>query len=108
MNVSPFPAKTMEPALMKMTVTYANASLDTRVEYVMQVNVLATRFFVDCLCLAIEFTACFLPLAFPSLDIGECESSPCQNGGHCMDEINGYQCQCVPGYTGLMCAAGKC
>ena len=30
-----------------------------------------------------------------------------QNGGTCIDQVNGYQCQCVPGYTDLQCQTGK-
>ena len=42
-----------------------------------------------------------------STDIDECASGPCQNGGTCIDQVNGYQCQCVPGYTDLQCQTGK-
>ncbi|KAG5834971.1 hypothetical protein ANANG_G00267180 [Anguilla anguilla] len=38
-----------------------------------------------------------------SLDIDECLSSPCLNGGSCEDHINGYTCTCPPGFTGLDC-----
>ena len=33
-----------------------------------------------------------------------CDSSPCANGGSCtpMEPFN-FTCQCVAGYTGLMC-----
>ena len=40
-------------------------------------------------------------------DIDECASAPCQNGGNCRDQINGYRCICVPGYTGLQCQTGE-
>ena len=39
-------------------------------------------------------------------DINECDRNPCQNGGTCVDKINSYQCECVPGYTGTNCITG--
>merc|ERR1712226_611584 len=39
----------------------------------------------------------------PNLDIDKCDSSPCQNGGSCTDEINGYTCNCADGYDGFHC-----
>ena len=42
-----------------------------------------------------------------SLDINECGSNPCQNGGSCTDKLNGYSCTCVTGYIGSHCAQGK-
>ena len=41
-----------------------------------------------------------------STDIDECASGPCQNGATCLDQVNGYQCQCEPGYTDLQCQTG--
>ncbi|MBN3299790.1 CRUM1 protein, partial [Amia calva] len=38
-----------------------------------------------------------------SVDIDECASMPCQNGGTCEDLINGYTCHCEPGYRGAGC-----
>ena len=43
---------------------------------------------------------------FYSLDIDECASRPCQNGGTCNDGINQYNCDCVPGYSGGQCETG--
>ena len=40
------------------------------------------------------------------VDIDECASSPCQNGGTCNDGINSYTCDCVPGHTGDNCEIG--
>ena len=33
----------------------------------------------------------------------ECSSSPCQNGGFCGDQVGGFVCVCVVGYTGSLC-----
>ena len=41
------------------------------------------------------------------LDIDECASGPCQNGGTCVDQVNGYLCQCAPGYADLQCQTGE-
>ena len=40
-------------------------------------------------------------------DIDECASSPCQNGGTCIDDLNAYTCNCIPGYEGDNCEIGK-
>ena len=47
-------------------------------------------------------TTSFLPL-----DVDECASSPCQNGGKCKDAINAFTCDCVSGYSGSNCEIGK-
>lgn len=41
------------------------------------------------------------------LDINECESNPCQNGGACEDGENSYTCTCLLGYTGHDCETGN-
>ena len=41
------------------------------------------------------------------LDIDECATSPCQNGGSCTDQVNGYTCNCVDGYDGTNCETGN-
>ena len=40
------------------------------------------------------------------LDIHECGSNPCHNQGTCRDDINGYSCSCIEGYTGSNCVTG--
>jgi len=40
------------------------------------------------------------------LDFDACASTPCQNSGNCVNQVNGYSCTCVAGYTGPMCQIG--
>ena len=42
-----------------------------------------------------------------SSDIDECASSPCQNGGTCLDEVNMYVCSCPSGFNGTNCETGE-
>lgn len=37
------------------------------------------------------------------LELSECDSNPCRNGGSCKDQEDGYRCLCPPGYYGLHC-----
>ena len=32
-----------------------------------------------------------------------CDSNPCQNGGTCIDEGDGFMCDCTSGFTGVKC-----
>ena len=41
--------------------------------------------------------------SFFSSDVNECGSSPCSNGGQCLDGVNGYTCNCAPSWTGQHC-----
>ena len=43
---------------------------------------------------------------FYVVDIDECESNPCENGGTCADAVNGYSCECAPGFTDANCKTG--
>ena len=36
-------------------------------------------------------------------EIDECFSNPCLNGGRCVDEVNGYSCECMNGFNGKDC-----
>ena len=45
-------------------------------------------------------------LYFIYIDINECSSEPCLNGGSCEDEEDGYVCTCADGYTGDECQFG--
>ena len=37
------------------------------------------------------------------LDVNECASLPCLNNGTCMDDINGFTCNCASAFTGAEC-----
>ena len=41
--------------------------------------------------------------SYLSANINECASNPCENGATCIDEINGFTCECSPGYSGTVC-----
>lgn len=41
------------------------------------------------------------------LDIDECASAPCENGGTCTEEIGGFSCICAAGFTGFTCSESK-
>ena len=41
-----------------------------------------------------------------SLEINECESTPCSNGATCVDLLDSYHCICVFGYNGTHCHHG--
>ena len=32
-------------------------------------------------------------------DIDDCDPDPCDNNGTCIDEVNGYTCNCRAGFT---------
>ncbi|KAI7800776.1 putative sushi [Triplophysa rosa] len=41
------------------------------------------------------------------IEVDECSSYPCQNGGTCVDKINSFICLCPVGFKGLTCETGK-
>uniref|UniRef100_A0A673FM18 Crumbs cell polarity complex component 2b n=1 Tax=Sinocyclocheilus rhinocerous TaxID=307959 RepID=A0A673FM18_9TELE len=43
-----------------------------------------------------------------SVNVNECESTPCENGGTCEDLINAFQCSCPAGFTGLPWGGRAC
>lgn len=39
------------------------------------------------------------------IEVNECLSQPCRNGGSCIDELNSFSCQCPVGITGILYAS---
>ena len=90
-NVSLCLAPTEERALMEWTTTLAIAHLALQGTTAKRVSANFYNVVLICLCL------------INLVDIDECESIPCQNGGNCSDGIAGYTCDCIPGHTGENC-----
>ncbi|TRY75103.1 hypothetical protein TCAL_09357 [Tigriopus californicus] len=43
--------------------------------------------------------------SLPRLEVNDCFSQPCVNGATCLALEVGFQCQCPPGFKGLLCEA---
>ena len=56
--------------------------------------------------LLIVYIIVYLYVSLFYADIDECASNPCQNGCLCTDEVNGYTCSTLAGYTGVHCETG--
>ena len=41
-----------------------------------------------------------------TIDIDDCADEPCQNGGTCVDQVNGFVCMCEDGFEGDVCQTG--
>ncbi len=41
-------------------------------------------------------------------DSNQCATSPCMNGGQCVDLYRRYACICPDGYVGSRCETGMC
>ena len=46
-------------------------------------------------------------LKFFETDVNECASMPCQNNGTCIDDINGFTCNCTSAFTGAVCETSR-
>ena len=44
---------------------------------------------------------------FHIVDMDDCQSDPCTNGGTCLDGISSYTCHCSVEWTGDHCEVSK-
>ena len=126
MTVCLIPVRMVEIAHMKLMNTIVPVFLDTLEQTVKQVNcccklycnmqvffcVYDRRFqnlntenhsnVSECKSLYSEILTRSLCVIFV-LDVNDCMSNPCENGGSCTDGVNEYNCSCASGYTGTDC-----
>ena len=72
--------------------------------YLFSVNSLNQVILYDVKCILSAIFSLFVILL---LDMDECYSLPCLNGGACLQGVGMFTCHCSPGYTGTICDAGK-
>lgn len=65
-----------------------------------------SSFWVFLNCIQYGFFMSCKKCLFSIKDIDECSSSPCVHGT-CSDRVNGYVCNCMPGYSGNVCNIGR-
>ena len=98
--------------LTKLMDMFVAASLDMRGLSVKQVSWFDSATEVNCTSHAsvvflLSDSLLFLFDFFCRIDVDECSSNPCLNGGCCTDQVNGYACSCQPGYAGAQCQTSK-
>ena len=112
MNVAAALAWTAALALMLWTSSVAHVKQDMQTPTVKLVSHVQTvlhdicsiHYFVDIIFFGIYYVVFRICVV---LDINECDSSPCQNGGSCGDEVNKFSCTCAVGFEGATCQTGR-
>ena len=99
--------------LTRLTDMLVAASLDTQGHSVKQVSWFDSATEMNCtgharvVFLLSDFLKFLFDFFLSHIDINECSSNPCLNGGSCTDQVNGYACSCQPGYAGAQCQTSK-
>ena len=88
-------AKIAERVSMVLTCTSAIAHLATP-----ETNARRVIFCQQVLCTS-------LSIVLSCLDVDECASWPCNNGGRCIDGIDSFTCHCLSGFTGDQCETSE-
>ena len=60
-----------------------------------------TKEYTDKECILMSWDYC------TSVDVNECQSNPCENGGTCLNEIGSYHCSCSRGFSGKHCQGNQ-
>ena len=64
---------------------------------------------IDCtlrIVFSLEILKC-TKLLYKFVDVDECASGPCSNGGQCVNDVKQYFCLCQADWTGLNCDRSK-
>ena len=95
----------VDEALVEWPLPYA---LYTLICMWTRLNMVWPASFVDINVLYVSIiTFTMIVLLYISIDINECASQPCLNGGQCTDGVNQYTCTCAPGWEGTNCDISK-
>ena len=68
----------------------------------------STDWFASCLMCFSHCFWCSNAGQYCQVNINECASRPCLNGGNCTDLVAGYSCTCPSAYVGNTCATPYC
>ena len=105
MIVSPIHVIMEQPVLIASMLTPANAPKDTKEKIVKKVCLQPNYFIFHNLLIHYLNNLENSKLAY--VDIDDCASNPCQNGGQCIDGVAKFTCQCAPGWMGDTCTESK-